>query len=158
MKKLLILTIFIFSSFANEKREQNPFESFDDSAIVAQVKVNMLKKDEYKYSVKLFENIVEQSIAKSCEAGSECFTQGLEHLKENIKSKIDLKAQAIDQLTSKNPKLGIKGKGALKEGGWNFEGKVLEDIDVLCQSIISDYMDSDLDISLTEFTEMILNI
>ena len=158
MKKLLILTIFICSAFATDKNIENPFENINDSSLISKKKVSILKKDEYKYSIKLFENIVEQSIAKTCEVGSECFNQGLDHLKDNIKSKIDLKAQAIDQLTSKNPKLGIKGKGTLKEGGWNFEGKVLEDIDVLCQSIISDYMDSDLEITLIEFTDMILNI
>lgn len=158
MKKLLFITIFICSSFATDKNIENPFENIDDSSLISKKKVSILKKDEYKYSIKLFESIVEQSIANTCEVGSECFNQGLDHLKDNIKSKIDLKAQAIDQLTSKNPKLGIKGKGTLKEGGWNFEGKVLEDIDVLCQSIISDYMDSDLEITLTEFTDMILNI
>ena len=76
MKKLLFITIFICSSFATDKNIENPFENIDDSSLISKKKVSILKKDEYKYSIKLFESIVEQSIANTCEVGSECFNQG----------------------------------------------------------------------------------
>ncbi len=150
MKTLLLITLITLSVFAQEDQLAN-LNDYNLDTLVSSKKYDFLKKDKYENTLELFNQIVEENVLTECKNNPQCNTDNIKELKNSITNQVLIKSQGKTQVDA-----NFIDNSIIKEGGWNFEGKMAQDIDLLTQSIISDYMEIDGDIDLVSFTLYVL--
>ncbi len=141
MKKPILIFMMTINIFANQAT----------ISLESKKSLEIKPSEKATRSIDLLQTIIREDIAKKCEQSINCIKKEVQSLELEIKNKIDSFEINSDETPSSLS--GKSLKGMQKEGGWNFEGRLRGDFNLLVSIIVDEYMQAESDLSITEYIE-----